>query len=74
MGPMWMLSTLYNNGVFVFVSDLKKYIITGINHRSQRPQQKRENIWRHYLFEDKIIQICLKIDANIMIRYWQRNI
>ena len=47
-----------------FVSDLKKYSITSIDPRSQCLGQERKNILRHFLFGDKIIQNCLKIDAT----------
>ena len=53
-----------NNVVFFFVSDLKQNIKTTINPRSQCLEQERKNILRHYLFGDKIIQNCLKIDAT----------
>ena len=54
-----------NNVVFFFVSDLKiTIIITIIIPRSQCLGQKRENIFCHCLFGEKIIENSLKIDAT----------
>ena len=42
----------------------KLHTITISNSRSQCIGQERENILRHDLFGDKIIENCLKIDAT----------
>ena len=45
--------------MFFFLSDLKQLLI--LDHNTL---EKRKNILRRYLFADKIIQNCLKIDAT----------
>ena len=59
-------NSTYNNAVFFFVSDLKigYYTITTVNPWSQCIGQERKNIFRQYLFGDKILQNCLQIDAT----------
>ena len=61
---------------FFFVSDFKKYTITTINPWSQCLGQEKKNILRHYLFGEKIIQNCLKMQLinMIIISYWDKKL
>ena len=53
-----------DNVVFVLFQIWKYYAISTINPRSQCIEQERKTILYHYLFRDKIIQNCLKIDTT----------
>ena len=53
-----------DNVLFFLFQIWKQYTITTIYPPSQCVGQERKNILPHYLFEDKIIQTCLKIDAT----------
>ena len=53
-----------NNVAFFFVADFKIVYYNTIHPRSQCLGQERKYILRHFLFPDKIIQNCLKIDTT----------
>ena len=63
---IWDHVTANNNAVFFFISALK--IVNYVNYKSliTMPSISEENILRHYLFGDKIIQNYLKIDATYL--------
>ena len=53
-----------NNVVFFFVLDLKIVYYNNYLSLITMPLTREETFFCHYLFRDKIIQNCLKIDAT----------
>ena len=53
-----------NNAVFFFVSVLKIIYYNNCKSSITMPLTREENITCHYLFGDRIIQNCLKIEIT----------
>ena len=68
-GTLVTASNSTNNNVFFFVSDLKVVYYNSYKSSITMHLTREENILCHYLFGDKIIQNCLKIDAT----HWYNN-